>query len=384
VTPRVRVLHVVQPTVGGAAVVVENLLRDQRRRGWHVALACPAGPFAGRAEALGVEVRPWDADRSPGRGLIKDVVGVRRIIDELQPDVVHLHSSKAGLAGRLAVRRRVPTVFQPHGWSFNTVGTPLRLTSEWERLAGRWTDLLICVSEAELRDGRRRGVAAPAEVIVNGVELERFRPSGREVIRSRLAIDLAAPVAVCIGRVAAEKGQDQLLRAWLEVRRKVPQAQLLVVGDGPMKPGWRETIPGAGHQSVRWVGETSTPEDYLAAANVVVLPSRTEGMALVPLEAMASGRSVVAFDVGGTRDSVGVVGAGAVVAAGDVGALAAAVVTRLKDGALADAEGVLGRRRAELLFRSDDSAARVAAAAERLLLGKGRPPAPAVEQADEN
>lgn len=359
-------LHVSQPTDGGVAAVVRSLLDDQLTRGWGVTLACPAGPLRDDVGALGAEVRTWHAERAPHRGLVAEIASLRRIIEDVRPDVVHLHSSKAGLSGRLALRKRIPTLFQPHGWSFNTVGTSVRVASWWERVAAAWTDLLICVSDGELQDGRRRGVDPPNVVVPNGVDLERFRPSDRGAARSLLEVDPAAPVAVCIGRLSPEKGQDLLLRAWPAVLAEVPDARLLLVGDGPCKLQWQSTVPGADHRSITWVPPTDVPQRYIAAADVVVLPSRTEGMALVPLEAMACGRSVVAFDVGGSRHSLGEAGCGALVPPKDVSSLASAVATRLANRSLSEAEGTAGRRRAEMLFDVRTSAAAVAQVTERV------------------
>ena len=85
-----------------------------------------------------------------------------RLIRRVAPDVVHAHSAKAGLAARLALRGRVPTVYQPHAWSFEAVeGRTAGLARAWERWAARWTDRVLCVSEAERRTGERAGVAAP-------------------------------------------------------------------------------------------------------------------------------------------------------------------------------------------------------------------------------
>ncbi|NEA48622.1 glycosyltransferase, partial [Streptomyces sp. SID10815] len=69
---------------------------------------------------------------------------------EVRPDLVHAHSAKAGLAGRLAVRGRIPTVFQPHAWSFEAVGgATAALALRWERWGTRWAARTVCVSEAE-------------------------------------------------------------------------------------------------------------------------------------------------------------------------------------------------------------------------------------------
>ena len=360
-----RVLHVTQPVDAGVAAVVLELAVDQRARGWSVDIACPpSGWLVQQARDAGVPVHAWRATRSPGPRSVTEAVHLGRLVDRLAPDVVHLHSAKAGLAGRLAIRARRTTVFQPHMWSFTSAGGPVgRAALTWERLAARWTHQLLCVSDDELAFGRAAGVEAAATVICNGVDTDRLRPSDRRAARSRL--DLAqGPIAVCVGRLVGLKGQDQLLTAWPDILARVPDARLVLVGDGPMGDTWRAGYPVATHPSVVWTGHQEAPSDYYAAADVVVLPSRAEGMALVPLEAMSCGRPVVAFDVSGARQSVG--DAGAILPPGDLASLAAAVAQRLADPALAAAEGRIGRQRAVQLFDRRRVTDQVAALVSRL------------------
>jgi glycosyltransferase involved in cell wall biosynthesis len=200
-------------------------------------------------------------------------------------------------------------------------------------------------------------VTARAEVVCNGVDTQRLspRPKTHDI-----------PTAVCVGRLARQKGQDLLLEAWPQVLAKVPDAELLIVGDGPMAAQLQATP----HPNTRWHGHSDTVEDFYAEADVVVLPSRAEGMALVPLEAMACGRSVVAFDVEGVRHSLG--DAGEVVPAGDTKALAQAIALRLADPELAAAEGKRGRQRAETLFDRDRMADQIVTLTETLVSEEGR------------
>jgi glycosyltransferase involved in cell wall biosynthesis len=349
----VKIVHVSQPVEAGVAVVALDLAVAQQARGWAVTVVCPpTGWLPERARSLGIDVRAWAVTRQPGPGSVGEAIRLHRILTELDPDVVHLHSSKAGLAGRLALRGRVPTVFQPHLWSFEVAsGLLRRVSAAWERLASRWTHLVVCVSDDELVTGRAAGVTAAAEIVCNGVDTTRLLPRDRTAARERLGLAPDAPIAVCVGRLAELKGQDQLLSAWPAVLDRLPGAQLVLVGDGPMSHAWRTGHPVAGHGSVHWQGHCDDPAAYYTAADVVVLPSRAEGMALVPLEAMSCARSVVAFDVGGVRQSVG--DAGTVVPAGNVSALADAVARRLADPGLAAEEGHRGRQRAE--FRFDKS-----------------------------
>jgi glycosyltransferase involved in cell wall biosynthesis len=168
------------------------------------------------------------------------------------------------------------------------------------------------------------------------VDTDRFSPAGpleREEARARLNLG-SGPLAVCVGRLCRQKGQDLLLHAWRDVASTLPDATLALVGGG-------EEVP-APQPGVVIAGPVTDPRDWYAAANVVVCPSRWEGMALVPLEAMARARSVVATDVGGTREALPP-GAGALVPPNHGTALAAAVVTRLADVARADGEGQVGR-----------------------------------------
>ncbi|SDI83978.1 Glycosyltransferase involved in cell wall bisynthesis [Actinokineospora alba] len=356
-----------QPVTAGVAAVVLDLAVAQQRSGWSVGIVCPPeGWLAERAREARIEVWPWAATRMPRPSSAAEAVRLRRILHKASPDVVHLHSSKAGLVGRVALRGRVPTIFQPHLWSFQTAGGLLRRAcGAWERVASRWTHQLVCVSDDELAAGRAVGVSGAAEVVCNGVDTGRLRPGDRAAARTRLGLHLNAPTVVCVGRLARLKGQDQLLAAWPAILAAVPTARLVFVGDGPMGDTWRERIAVARHESVQWRGHCDAVADFYTAADVVALPSRAEGMALVPLEAMACGRSVVAFDVGGVRQSVA--SAGAVVPEGSVPALAFAIVRRLADPAFAAREGELARLRAETLFDRDRATEQIATLVEKLV-----------------
>ena len=152
---RLHVLHVSVPTSGGVATVATRYVRDQVERGWNVTVACPSrGDLGYAAREAGAAVRWWRADADDST-LPGAVVRLNRIVNEIEPDVVHLHSGKAGLAGRLVVRDRIPTVFQPHAWSFLAARSGVQGASlRWERYAARWATELVCVSTTERQLGR--------------------------------------------------------------------------------------------------------------------------------------------------------------------------------------------------------------------------------------
>ncbi|WJV47495.1 glycosyltransferase [Streptomyces flavofungini] len=368
-SPAPRVLHVSQPVDGGVARVVVDLVRAQRAAGMDVHLACPDGGTLARSVGP-VPVHPWAAARSPGPGLRAEVRDLARVVDAVRPTLVHAHSAKAGLAARVAVRGRVPTVFQPHAWSFEAVdGSVALLARTWERHAARWTARTLCVSAAERDTGRRAGIAGPCTIVPNGIDPERFVPGERGVARAELlfggggplpggggpsgpdgsrAVD--APWVVCVGRLCRQKGQDVLLRAWPTVVARVPGARLVLVGDGPDAAALRAGLAGAVGaadgvgSSVTFVGAADDTAPWYRAADVVVQPSRWEGMALAPLEAMSCARPVVLTDVDGARESLPPAHhAHALVPPEDPDALAAALTALLRDPALRESLGAQGR-----------------------------------------
>jgi glycosyltransferase involved in cell wall biosynthesis len=340
-----RILHVAQPVEGGVAGYVAAACADQAARGWEVAVACPDGGRLGAdLAALGITRLPWAAVRSPGPATAGEAHRLSRIIDGYRPGVLHLHAAKAGLAGRLP-RRGVPVVYQPHGWSWLAATGALRRASRaWERVAARRTDLVVCVGGGEAEQGRANRVPGRYAVIRNGVDLSRYRPAGdreRLAARGRLGLDPAAPLAVCAGRVTRQKGQDVLLAAWPRVLARAPRARLALVGGGDLLP----RLAAAGVPGVDVAGPVRDVRDWLAAADVVVLPSRWEGLPLVALEALATGRAVVATAIPGLVEVLDPA-VGALVPPEDPAALADQVGRRLTHPGLARAEGVAAARHA--------------------------------------
>ncbi|WP_406399985.1 glycosyltransferase [Streptomyces uncialis] len=381
-----RVLHVVQPVTGGVPRVVLDLIQQHLTApdAPRLLVACPEqGPLAGWVTAAGADWLRWDATRSPGTALPSEIRALARLIARTRPGLVHAHSAKAGLAARLALRGRVPTVFQPHAWSFEAVeGTAARLARRWEVGAARWASRIVCVSEAERATGEAAGVRGHWTVVPNGVDTDRFRPEppAHDVLpRARRAphdappalagTDPRAPLVVCVARLCRQKGQDVLLRAWPEVVRRVPGARLALVGDGPDGERLRAGSP----EGVIFAGAAEDPAPWYRAADLVVLPSRWEGMALAPLEAMACGRPVLLTDVAGARESLAPGHrAYCLVPPGDPAALARAAAGLLLDAPRRAALGAQGRRHV-LTTHDVRQSARAVAAVYRDILGAERP-----------
>lgn len=349
------IVHVTQPTAGGTARCVSLLAAAQRRAGLDVVVVSPHDDaFVQDLVASGVRHIPWPAVRSNGPHLAMEYRTLRAALASAEVNMqtaIHLHSSKAGLIGRLLVRGRQRTIFQPHGWSFNgTTGVERRLAKSWERIATRWSHRIVAVSADEQRIGTSLGVAAGPSagrmvVVPNGVPVPQEPTSDeqRRVARVELGIG-SGPTVVCIGRLTPAKGQDTLIRAWPSLLEQVPDAHLYLVGDGEL----RDEMLGLGSPQVTFLGWREDVISWLHAADVVAAPSRWDGMSLAVLEAMAAGRSVVASTAPGMRQALVDDGpaAGCSVSLDDGGAdFVTALVERLTDPVLASNEGITGWQR---------------------------------------
>lgn len=363
ITPAI--LHISQPVEGGVGRCVRELVADQLERGWAVTVASPGGDLEDAVRGLGAAHVSWPAGRAPGPATAVETMRLRWLFAEHPFALIHLHSSKAGAAGRLALRGRLPTIFQPHGWSFYPLSGALRRAAiAWERIGARWAHAILCVSETERRRGEEAGIRARWEVVPNGIDPRALSPASevdRVAARARLGLD-RSPLVVCLGRICHAKGQDVLLDAWPRVLGRVPEARLALVGGGPDAAALQQRPA----ERVTFAGERTDAPDWLAAADVVAAPSRWEGMSFAMLETMASARSLVITDVPGARDALGDEAA-AVVPLGDLRALAAAIIERLLDPALAAGEGAAARARVERSYDVRDSTDGVARLYARIL-----------------
>ncbi len=268
-----------------------------------------------------------------------------RILRRERPEVVHTHTSKAGLLGRAASRLcRVPRVVHtPHGHVFHGYfGKAVsRLFLLLERAAAGLTDRLVALTEGEKRDCLDLSVArrGAVEVIPSGVELTRYAPfqGDRRAARRELGLDPEARLVGFAGRLAPVKGVRELLEAMPLVWREFPECELVFLGRGELEEELRARsarIDGKGR--VRFLGWREDVHRILPLLDLFVLPSRNEGMGRVIVEAMASGVPIAAAAVCGIPDLVQDGRTGILFPPGDVEALAGGIRRLLRDRGLAE------------------------------------------------
>lgn len=341
---------------GGAERVVLQLARSQRELGANVSVIClqQLGDLAPLFAASDVPVALVPGAGQPGALRMAWRLGGMLRSAGPTPAVVHTHNSApqiaAGLGQYLRRWRRGDTVLvhTEHGRLPSTRPALLR----WRRLAIAEFDAVVAVSadaQRQLLQYRIKS-ANGVSVILNGVDLSQYvmrsveRTSGSHVVH--------------VGRLDRVKGQDILLSAMPMVRALVPGVQLSIVGDGPARPELEAQARTLGVADVvEFVGAVDDVRPFLQDADVFVLPSRSEGISIALLEAMASGLAVVATDVGGNREVVQSGISGQLVAAERPDELATAIAHSLLEPALARATGVSARHEVETRFASAQTTA---------------------------
>ncbi|MET7834555.1 glycosyltransferase family 4 protein [Micromonospora sediminicola] len=273
----------------------------------------------------------------------------------------------SGLRRRAGIRRAVALT---HGHEVGWAALPGARAAL--RRIGRGVDVTTYLGEyTRVRLARALDGLTELRRLAPGVDVDTYHP-GVDGGQVRLRLGLAdRPVVVCVSRLVPRKGQDMLIRAMPEIRRRVPDAALLVVGGGPYRATLEKLARQTGvERDVVFTGSVPTAElpAHYAAGDVYAMPCRTrnrgldvEGLGIVYLEASATGLPVVAGDSGGAPDAVRDGETGYVVRGRDVAQLADRVSTLLADRDLAQQFGAAGRAWVEREWRWETQAERMAA-----------------------
>jgi glycosyltransferase involved in cell wall biosynthesis len=293
-----RILIVSQATVSGVAICVRELVQAAVSGGYQVTVACPStGDLPAWVRERGAVWARLEMQRSPHPSDVLAVMRLRRLARS--HDLVHLHSSKAGIVGRLAVAslgvRRPPVVFTPHGWSWLVGGRLAPAYRMIERTMLPLATAIVAVSDEERANGLAVLGSRAARITVNpnGVDPCRFSPRGPVADRPD------APFIVCVGRLSYQRAPDVAVTALALMR--TPSVRLRFVGDGEDRAVIEGLVTALGLDGrVEFSGFRPEPAPDLRAADVVMIPSRYDGMALILLEAMACGAAIIATRVAGS------------------------------------------------------------------------------------
>jgi glycosyltransferase involved in cell wall biosynthesis len=357
-----RIVHIITRLIIGGAQ--ENTLiscRGQQERGHEVTLITgpprgPEGSLMERAVGGGYRVEVLD-------DLVRAISAVRdhrahwalvRRLGEIRPDVVHTHSSKAGIIGRWAAdRARVPFIVHTiHGLAFTASTNPLANAAyKWlERNTAPVTDKIVCVADAMREQSLAAGIGRPNQyvTIYSGMETGPFLnpPVPREVVRRRLGFDQSHVVVGTVARLFYLKGHEDLLAIARQLCALHPNLRFLWVGDGLLRNRFAARIRAMGLEDRFVLSGLVKPEqvpELIAAMDIVAHPSRREGLARALAQGSLAGKPVIGYDIDGNREGVLHEKTGLILPPFDRSALQAAIDRLARDGDLRQRMGQAGR-----------------------------------------
>ncbi len=366
-----QILHVItRGDVGGAQTHVVELAAAQAALGdvASIMTGCD-GPAMDRARALGIDVEivPSLADARASGSLRNAYRDLDRRLTAVDADIVHSHSSHAGLLARAVCRRRgLVSVYTAHGWPFQKGATwRQRLSSlAGEAVGGRLGDAVICLTDAEAARARRARVVAPDRVWVVPNGIVDVPESSR-----RLAGTTTGPIGlVMVARFAPPKMQFELIGALAGVADR--DWTLTFVGDGPGRVTCEALAARLHGDRVRFLGHRDDVVEILAANDVALLWSRYEGMPMALLEGMRAGLCCVSSDLPGSRVLFGSPPAGLLVDGQP--ALVAGLRELFDDPGRIDALGARARDRYERSYTAGAMAQAVRTVYEQVGTQSGR------------
>lgn len=285
---------------------------------------------------------------------------IKRILKSIVPDIVHTHTSKAGIQGRVAAHTLgiKKIIHSTHGLIYNTEaqipGVSGRkilteLFKKAERYAGKVSHHLITLSEIETGEALHMRLAPPKAVqaISNGIDLSAFSKIPQEPDKWKGA-QLRLGIA---GRLNKEKGHDVLLACFESLATKYPNIELKIAGDGPLLPELQSKVKKMKlDERIHFLGYQDDIADFLSKIDIFVLSSHYEGFGLVLVEAMAAGLPIVATDVGGVREVVSDGETGIIVPPGSISELCLGIEYFIQNPNLAYEYGQKGRVRSNAKF----------------------------------
>ena len=240
------------------------------------------------------------------------VADIRRLIVKGNYDIVHTHSSVAGIVGRVAAwsTKTGVIVHHVHGWGLQEgMSTGARLLYlELERLCAKLSDRLILVSKPDIQKGKTYHIAGEDKftLIYNGIELEKFRQTVDELqLRAELGLDPDYKLVGMIGRLDKQKNPLDFIHAAAAVSSQYAEVQFLLIGDGPLQPECEQLIADLDLQDrVFLLGFRNDVARILSILSITAMSSLWEGLPITFLESMSAGKPIVANNVDGASDVV--------------------------------------------------------------------------------
>lgn len=275
---------------------------------------------------------------------LKALIQIYKLIKKHNPDLIYVHSSKAGALGRIAnMLFRKPIIYNPHGWSFN-----MQISSKKkhfyvyiERLLAKFCDVIISISQKEKESALENDICDDnkIKVIFNGIDIDRYDKefSGEENFRNELNIPEDSIVIGMVGRLSKQKGPDIFIKSAAIIKKKIPNSFFVLVGDGELREEIEELIEKYELKDyVKITGWVNNSYKYIKTFDVAVLLSRWEGFGLAIAEYMLCEKPIVASNVDAIPNLIKNNENGILVSSDNVNEAAEALLKIINDNQLAN------------------------------------------------
>lgn len=304
---KIKILHITQATIGGTLEYIKLLFKYIDKSNYEFELICPSyGPMKKDIEKMGFKVYEIDMEREVN--ITKDFISYNKIsktIKNINPDIVHVHSSKAGVIGRIASYRcKIPCIYNAHGWSFsmNISNSKKNTYAIIEKITSLFCNRIINISEYEQNLALKYNICKKSKMslIYNGIDINKYnKKKYNDNIVNDLGIEKNSFVVGMVARVSEQKDPIKFIDIAKYVCDRIENAKFILVGDGELNLQVRSYIDKLClNDKVIITGWVDNVEDYIKIFDIAILTSRWEGFGLVLAEYMAASKPIVASDVG--------------------------------------------------------------------------------------
>ena len=309
-----KIVHVAQ-SAGGVAEYLYMLLKNKRENNIENILIVSEDykNHAKRFEELGIQIFYIPMQREISlKSDINAIFKLRKLINKIKPNIVYLHSSKAGAIGRIALffRKKIKIIYNAHGWYFNAdIGKKAKLYATIEKLLAIRANKIVNISKAEYDSALERKIAPRNKMITisNGIDFSKFENSSISIekIRKSYNIKDTDKVIGVVGRLSEQKNPIATINAFAEICKEQDNLFCMFIGSGELEEDVKKIAKENNIEDkiiiTGWVNDT---QNYIPALDIAVLPSKWEGFGLVILEYIACRKPIIATRVGGIENII--------------------------------------------------------------------------------
>lgn len=311
---KIKVLHITQATIGGTLEYLKLFFSHIDKDKYEVCLVCPSyGPMKKEIENMGIKVYAVEMNREISiKDDFKSFLEIKKAIKKINPDIVHLHSSKAGVLGKLASYiNKKPCIYNAHGWAFsmNVSDKKKKVYALIEKYTSIFCDAIVNISEYEYNLAKEYNISDDKKMVTihNGIDIEKYQKIKycKEDILKELNIPNDSFIVGMVARISEQKDPIKFVEIAREVCKEIDNVYFILVGDGELRTDLETLINKYRLENkIKITGWVNDANKYISVFDIGILTSRWEGFGLVLTEYMAAKKPIIASNVGGIPELI--------------------------------------------------------------------------------